>query len=142
MAIEGKVEVVVSEPILEEVARVLGGRKFKFSPEVVAAITQAIRDLAHNVHPTVRLKVVKADPDDDKVLECALESSADAIVSGDEHLLALKTFRKIRIITPTKFLESWDEEGSPTIQEKPRAYRVPKTLKRRKSSRTPLFLRE
>ncbi len=141
-AIEGKVEVAVSDPILAEVARVLGGRKFKFPPEVVAAIIQAIRDLAHTVHPTVRLKVVKADPDDDKVVECALESSADAIVSGDEHLLALSCFRGILILTPAAFLESADEEQPPSgeeggamIREKPRAYRVSKALKRRKLRR-------
>ena len=43
------------------------------------------------------------DPDDDKFLELAVNGRADVIVSGDDDLLALDTFRGIPIITPAAF---------------------------------------
>jgi hypothetical protein len=48
---------------------------------------------------------VKEDPADDKVLECALAADADFIVSGDKHLLKLREFRGIPIITTKQALE-------------------------------------
>ena len=51
----------------------------------------------------ISLEVVKADPDDDKILECAVEGSADLIVSGDRHLTRLKSFRGIGIVRPIDF---------------------------------------
>jgi len=53
-----------------------------------------------------RLHVIAQDPSDNKFLELARESKADYILSGDSHLLELKTFRSIRIITPNEFFES------------------------------------
>jgi uncharacterized protein len=51
------------------------------------------------------LKVIAADPDDDKVLECAVLGSATHIVTGDRrHLLPLDSFRGIRIVTSAQFL--------------------------------------
>ena len=49
-------------------------------------------------------KVIEQDPDDDKVLACALASRASRIVSGDGHLLALNSYRSIPIVTPAQFL--------------------------------------
>ena len=42
---------------------------------------------------------IKSDPDDNKVLECALEANANYIVTGDTHLLELGLFEKIKIVT-------------------------------------------
>lgn len=46
----------------------------------------------------------EGDSDDDKFLECAVEGNANFIVSQDSHLLKLKEFRGIRILTPSAFL--------------------------------------
>jgi predicted nucleic acid-binding protein len=48
---------------------------------------------------------VKADPTDNRVIECALECAADAIVSGDKHLLRLKSYAGIPIMSVREFLE-------------------------------------
>jgi predicted nucleic acid-binding protein len=48
---------------------------------------------------------VLADPGDDLVLECAVTAAADMIVTGDEHLLAMKKFRGISILSPAAFME-------------------------------------
>lgn len=50
------------------------------------------------VQPSTRLHVIAEDPEDDRVLECAVEGRADAIVTGDRHLLKLGTFRRISIL--------------------------------------------
>lgn len=49
---------------------------------------------------------VSADRDDDYVLACAVDGGADYIVSGDPHLLDLKTHRSIPILTPREFVET------------------------------------
>ncbi len=53
-----------------------------------------------------KLHVVTADPDDDRVLECALAGKADFIVSGDRHLLDLKSYQGITILRADRFLET------------------------------------
>jgi predicted nucleic acid-binding protein len=46
------------------------------------------------------------DPDDDRILECALAASAEVIVTGDRDLLDLGAFRDTPIMTPRQFLDS------------------------------------
>jgi predicted nucleic acid-binding protein len=52
-------------------------------------------------------KAVSADPDDDFVLACALEEKVDCVVSGDPHLVSLKTYKHIPILTPKEFVERY-----------------------------------
>ncbi|MBI5559072.1 MAG: putative toxin-antitoxin system toxin component, PIN family [Deltaproteobacteria bacterium] len=61
------------------------------------------------------VEVVSADPDDNMFLACALEGRADYLVSGDTHLLTLKTYRHISIVTPQEF---W------ALLEKQKAHRL------------------
>ena len=62
-------------------------------------------DAAELVFPSHRATAATTDPDDEKILEAALASEADCIISGDKkHLLALKTYEGIRILSPVEFL--------------------------------------
>jgi hypothetical protein len=54
--------------------------------------------------------MLKAILDDDEIIACALEAEADYIITGDPHLLNLKEYRGIRIVTPRAFLEILDRE--------------------------------
>lgn len=56
------------------------------------------------VLPRERLRVVVADPEDNKFLECAVTAEAELIVSGDRHLLGLGEFRGIVIVDPAALL--------------------------------------
>ena len=71
-------------------------------------ITSKIIDKVVNnsiiVKPTEKLNIVKDDPDDNKIIECAVEGSADYIISQDNHLLNLKEYKGIKIIKPEEFL--------------------------------------
>ncbi len=61
------------------------------------------------VEPVSLDPVIVADPDDDAVLACAAAAQADVIVSGDSHLLDLKAYRDIPILTAAKLVERIDE---------------------------------
>jgi putative PIN family toxin of toxin-antitoxin system len=105
LAFRGEIQVCVSEPILEELKGVLRRPKFDFSAEVVQTILTELTGLADFVYPSQKIEVVAEDPDDNRIMECALEARADYIITGDSHLLSLMSFKDILIITPEKFLE-------------------------------------
>jgi putative PIN family toxin of toxin-antitoxin system len=106
LARQGLVRLAVSEAILAEVRRVLGD-KFRRAPEEVAEADRLIRGFAELVAPTRRLAVVAADPDDDRILECAVAAGAQVIVSGDKDLLHRGRFEGIEIVTVAAFLERY-----------------------------------
>jgi len=104
LAIKELIEVVISEDILEEIRGVLGGRKFQYPAKVVRALVNEIEDLTGLVEPEEKIEAVPEDPEDNRVLECAVDSGAKIIVSGDSHLLALQSFGRIKIMNPDEFL--------------------------------------
>jgi predicted nucleic acid-binding protein len=56
------------------------------------------------VDPQIKLDVIEDDPDDNRVLECALTGGATYIISGDTHLLNVKEYQGIVILSPAGFL--------------------------------------
>ena len=72
--------------------------------EELAHIAVFISDVATLVRPRRRLTVVKDEPDN-RVLECALTGNADAIVTGDHELLALREFRGVRLFSLRDYLD-------------------------------------
>lgn len=57
------------------------------------------------VFPKKELFLVKEDPDDNKILECALEGEVDYVITYDNHLRRIRTLGDINILTPEEFLE-------------------------------------
>ena len=104
LAIKGLIEVAISDDILEEIKAVLEGKKFQYPAKVVRALISEIEDLSDLVEPEAKIDAVPEDPEDYRVLECAVESAANVIVSGDSHLLALHRFGKMSIMSPDEFL--------------------------------------
>lgn len=88
-----------SEAILLEVQKKLED-KFGFDREQVVRAIQDIRKVIIIVHPTQKVEEVR-DPDNDKILECALEANAELIVAFDKDLLSLKEYKGIKIIHPS-----------------------------------------
>lgn len=107
MARAGRIQLVVSTPILAELASILSG-KFSWADEDVREALMAVGRHADLVKPEARLRVLDDDADN-RILECAVEGRADWIVSGDRHLLDLKEFRGIRIIGVSGFLSGGPE---------------------------------
>jgi uncharacterized protein len=61
--------------------------------------------IAQPVEGSLRIHAVAADPDDNKYIEAAVEGLAQFVVTGDKHLLSLKAYESIRIVTPRVFLD-------------------------------------
>jgi putative PIN family toxin of toxin-antitoxin system len=98
----GRFDVAASRAILEEYSRVLN--EFEQPPEDRARWDALLGNRVHMVVPTEEIDAIPADPDDNKFLAAAVEAEAQFVVSGDKHLLALRVFRGIRILTPAAFL--------------------------------------
>ena len=96
---------VVSRDILNELEDVLYGKKFRYPPEIARSIVRELEAICEIVTPTRNIAVVKADPYDNMILECAVEGKVDYVVSGDNHLLKLERFEDIPILSPAQFLE-------------------------------------
>ena len=62
------------------------------------------------VHPTSHVDVIKKDPTDNLFLDCALEGRADFVVSGDNHLLEVRSFRGMPIVSPARLLQEFLEK--------------------------------
>ena len=105
----GRIRCALSLPMLDELRDVLRRPKFGFSADAAFQVVEELQAMCNIVFPQTSLTVVADDPDDDRVLECALEARADLIVSGDVHLLSLGKFRTIRIISPADYLAEMDE---------------------------------
>jgi len=105
LAIRGEMELFLSIPILDEVRDVLMRPKFGLSAEQATRIIDELYAISEVINPAVSIKVVNDDPDDNMVLECALEAHAEYIVTGDLHLLELGNYEGININTPSAFIE-------------------------------------
>jgi len=97
---------LISSRILTEILTTLSKPKINslVKPEDRKELFIFLENLAVSVSPTEKISICR-DSADNIILECAAAGKADFIVTGDKDLLALKSFRKIRIITPRKFLE-------------------------------------
>ena len=96
----------MSRAILEEFLDVTEDVKVaKYTSEQDTAVfLNALGNSATIVQVKSKFKAVKEDPDDDIIVRAAYDSKADYIVSGDRHLLALKEFKGIRILTVDEML--------------------------------------
>jgi len=109
-AVAGVFTLYVSETIREEVASTLE-EKFQWSSDRIDAACQPLWEVAKFVKTKTRLDIVVADPDDDRILECAVDGNAGIIVTGDDHLLRLNNqsmrpeIANIRILPPREFID-------------------------------------
>ncbi len=104
LGLEERLELVTSRPLLAELGRILTDRFGWDRGRAEEAVAQVTR-IGDVVEPTETIRVIQEDPADDRVLEAALEGRADVIVSGDRHLLRLRSWRGIAIRKASAFLE-------------------------------------
>jgi putative PIN family toxin of toxin-antitoxin system len=88
--------------ILNEVEKVLL-RKFGWQMEATREVVRDFQNFSHVVDPPETLEVITYPPDN-RILECAVAGGADYLISGDHHLTDLKTYGRIKIVTPAEFL--------------------------------------
>lgn len=102
---ERKLSLVVSPEILNEVARILK-EKFRWNKNDIERAIISVIKISEVVRPEVRVNRIRKDQSDNRVLECAVFGKVDYIVTGDKkHLLPLKKYRGVSIISPGEFLK-------------------------------------
>ena len=62
------------------------------------------------VYPKIKINLVKDDPDDNKFIEAAITGNAEYIISQDKHLLRIKKYKEIKILSPEQFLIKINKE--------------------------------
>lgn len=105
-----KIDLAISPFILEEVEAVLVS-KFRWTKDRAREARELMRSMATTViDPSPFIAVVKDSEADNRILDCAVMAKADFLITGDkEHLLPLKAFRNVQIISPAEFLERHPE---------------------------------
>ena len=100
-------QIVASVPTLVEFRKTVHKypERFGLDDEEIQTEVETLRYFAEFVVPDEEITAVEADPDDDKFLEAAVAGNTDYVVSGDQHLLDLESFRGIDIVTPSEFSE-------------------------------------
>lgn len=104
LAFAGGFVLVTSPTLMDELDEKLR-IKFELSSADAELIRNRLESTAEVVSTQPSLSVILDDPDDDRVLECAVAGRADIIVSGDRHLKELGTYDEIRILTVRQFIE-------------------------------------
>jgi putative PIN family toxin of toxin-antitoxin system len=103
LARDGKIELAISDAILDEFSRILHD-KLEWSDDRLNSMRAEVATFTKRVSSTETLDVLKADPDDNRILECAVAAGSDVIVTGDAHLLQLGAYRGIKIMKVADFL--------------------------------------
>ena len=104
-ALAGDLRLCISEAMVTELQGVLQRPKFGFKAEIIQSIISELTLLAEWVTPKTHLNLVKDDPADNQVIDCAVEASADYIITGDKHLLQLGKYGKVEIANPDAFIK-------------------------------------
>jgi uncharacterized protein len=72
-----------------------------------------LKELFSKIHWVVNRRNIRivSDPEDNKILESAVEAQADFLVTSDNHLLKLEEFQGVEIVNPAKFWANFKDEG-------------------------------
>ncbi|CAN5552184.1 putative toxin-antitoxin system toxin component, PIN family [soil metagenome] len=108
LARAGRFRLAISPDIQGELRRVLRD-KLGWEQARLDEMDARLADFTIKVNPTQRLQVVRDDPDDDQVIECAVASGSSVIISGDRHLLNLGQYQDIPIMRVADFLRRMQE---------------------------------
>jgi len=102
--VKGKFTLCSLVPILTDTAKKIK-EKFGWDEDKIVYLLRMIAGSATIVTPRSRLHLLTDEPDN-RILECAVEAKADFIVTGDKHLLSLKSFKTVEIIALSDFLKN------------------------------------
>jgi putative PIN family toxin of toxin-antitoxin system len=109
-ALQRRYQLLLSPALIREVARILR-EDFHWEETRLRRRLKLLVRVGELVTPQHPLHVITNDPDDNRILECAVEGQANVIVSGDRDLRRLKLYQGIPIVTPTDFLRTLGGQG-------------------------------
>jgi putative PIN family toxin of toxin-antitoxin system len=109
-----RIKPLASKEIIDEYIKVLAYPKFELSE---AEINYILYNEILTHFDIIQIKespmITKVDPSDDKFIHCTKAGKANLIISGDQHLLKLKSYGKIKIQTPSQFLKKFGYNQQP-----------------------------
>jgi len=103
--VTGTDELFISKEILDEIETVIGRPKFYADKEKIAYFIISIEEIGNKIIPKNRINNGSRDKTDNKYLKCGISANVDYIISGDIHLLELKEYKKIKIVTAKNYLD-------------------------------------
>jgi len=107
--LNNQLELYTSPALLDELTRVLSRPRLAVvaSHPDLPVVLAWLHDSARVVFPQVKVDIVKEDLDDHRVIECALAAQASAVITGDDHLLALGNYQGIVFCSPREACDRW-----------------------------------
>jgi len=105
MVLDSNLVLCLSAQILSEFYRVVNYPKFGFTDEEIDGFIGRLLTNSIIVNPSQNINAVADDPDDNKIIECAVEGKAKYIISGDKHLLSLGEYKNVKILRASEFLQ-------------------------------------
>jgi len=105
----GKFTLIITDASAREYLDVINRSKFNFSEDEIIATTHYLLQSAEFITPQEEITVIVIDPTDNKFLEAAVTGKVNFIVSGDSHLLELKVYQGIAIVTAREFIVQLEE---------------------------------
>ena len=102
--VSGIDELFVTKEILDEIENVIRRPKFHADNDKVNYFINSIEEIGNKITPQKLVKTGSRDKTDDKYIECGITANVDYIISGDIHLLELKKYENIKIVTAKDYL--------------------------------------
>lgn len=105
LLLKDKIELYISPFSINELIKILR-EKFDWEEDKIDKVLDILKLKAIEIYPKIKVSLIKEKKDDNNILECALEGRVDYIISGDKrHILPLKEFEGIKIVSVNEFLE-------------------------------------
>ena len=101
----------INREILEVLHRDHIYTKYSLNENIVDDIAAFLYEGTILTEDSYKVSKITEDPDDNKFIGCAIEGEAEYIVSGDEHLLSLKSYKGIQIVSADSFLKILEKSG-------------------------------
>jgi putative PIN family toxin of toxin-antitoxin system len=110
----GQFQVIVSAPILDELARTLQKPYFRryLTDTQSSRFLKLLRKRVTVSPITVSVHGVATHPEDDVILATAVSAKVDYLVTGDSKLERVGTYQGVAILSPRRFLETITQEVS------------------------------
>ncbi|MCL1931383.1 MAG: putative toxin-antitoxin system toxin component, PIN family [Treponema sp.] len=99
-------ELYITDEILKEIYSVMSNKKFETSIDEIKEYVNIIESYSIKLPPKNMPEKVSRDKDDNKILQCGFDGNVDFIITGDNDLLILKEYKKIKIIKPKEYLDT------------------------------------
>jgi putative PIN family toxin of toxin-antitoxin system len=103
--IAGTDELFITKEILDEINNVIGRPKFHTDENEINYFINLIEEIATKIVSKRRINNGSRDKTDNKYIECGITAHIDYIISGDIHLLEMKEYENLKIVTAKEYLE-------------------------------------